>query len=231
MKKFSGYYVQIVNLGTPDRKVLISTGVGALLSAGGPGLDRRRLAPAAWSFPPGPGRGSGRVLRTLRVVAAFSVPRGAAPRGPRLPGGGPHFSREMGRKRAGGKPPGPPVLWPARCHSLILAWWGALFRSMGYYGAHLCALIWDASSCRAAQPGGFPLGGSCHRRGRMRGRSCTQPFLVEGGACRPDAFLLPPRWVSRSPPHPTRLRRPTFPPRGRLWTWELPCRASNPSAQ
>ena len=57
---------------------------------------------------------------------------------------------------------------------------------------------------------GFPLGGSCHRRGRMRGRFCTQPFLVEGGACRPDAFLLPPRWVSRSPPHPTRLRRPTY---------------------
>src|SRR5699024_8392291 len=23
-----------------------------------------------------------------------------------------------------------------------------------------------------------------------------------------------------SPPHPTRLRRPTFPPRGRLWGWE-----------
>ena len=54
----------------------------------------------------------------------------------------------------------------------------------------------------------------------MRGRSCTQPFLVEKSACRPDAFLLPPRWVSRSPPHPTRLRRPTFPPRGRLWRVE-----------
>ena len=89
--------------------------------------------------------------------------------GAQRPGGpparrGPHFSREMGRKRAGGKPPGPPLLWPARSHSLVLAWWGALFRSMGYYGAHLRALIWDASSCRAAQPGGFPLGGSCHRR-------------------------------------------------------------------
>ena len=44
----------------------------------------------------------------------------------------------------------------------------------------------------------------------MRGRFCTQPFLVEGGACRPAAFLLLPRWVSRSPPHPTRLRRPTY---------------------
>jgi hypothetical protein len=36
----------------------------------------------------------------------------------------------------------------------------------------------------------------------MRGRFCTQPFLVERGSCRPAAFLLPLRWVSRSPPHP-----------------------------
>ena len=48
---------------------------------------------------------------------------------------------------------------------------------------------------------GFPLGGSCHRRGRMRGRFCTQPFLVEGGACRPNGIFLLPRWASRSPPH------------------------------
>ena len=44
----------------------------------------------------------------------------------------------------------------------------------------------------------------------MRGRFCTQPFLVEGGACRPITFLLLLRWVSRSPPHPTRLRRATY---------------------
>ncbi len=44
--------------------------------------------------------------------AAPKHPWGAAPRGPRLPGGGPHFSREMGRKRAGGKPPGPRVYGP-----------------------------------------------------------------------------------------------------------------------
>ena len=50
----------------------------------------------------------------------------------------------------------------------------------------------------------------------MRGRFCTQPFLVEGGTCRLNDFLLPLRWANRSPPHPTRLRRPTFPPRGRL---------------
>ena len=36
----------------------------------------------------------------------------------------------------------------------------------------------------------------------MRGRFWTQPFLVERSACHPNAFLLPLRWVSRSPPHP-----------------------------
>ena len=128
-------------------------------------------------------------------------PRGAVPRGARLPGGGPHFSREMGRKRArglcyrqevpfgpaqvstcdvdprpvpgggsrlslkkartqrvAGDAPAPLFLWPARCHSLVLAWWGAAGRSLGYYGAHLRALIWDAFSGRAPQPRGFPLG-------------------------------------------------------------------------
>jgi len=44
----------------------------------------------------------------------------------------------------------------------------------------------------------------------MRGRFCTQPFLVEGGTCRLNDFLLPLRWANRSPPHPTRLRRPTY---------------------
>ena len=55
----------------------------------------------------------------------------------------------------------------------------------------------------------------------MRGRFCTQPFLVEGGACRPITFLLLPRWVSRSPPHPPQCAHwGTFPPRGRLWRVE-----------
>ena len=32
-----------------------------------------------------------------------------------------------------------------------------------------------------------------------------------------------------SPPHPTRLRRPTFPPRGRLWGWEGPFPSTKPT--
>ena len=122
--------------------------------------------------------------------------------GAQRPGGpparrGPHFSREMGRKRAGGKPPGPPVLWPARCHSLILAWWGALFRSMGYYGAHLCALIWDASSCRAAQPRGFPLGGKL-----------SPKVTDEGATGLPNGAEENFRWGDRrEPPFSTSTRK------------------------
>ncbi len=50
----------------------------------------------------------------------------------------------------------------------------------------------------------------------MRGRFCTQPFLVEGSDYRPDAVLLPPRWGSRSPPHPPQCAHwGTFPPKGK----------------
>ena len=63
----------------------------------------------------------------------------------------------------------------------------------------------------------------------MRGRFCTQPFLVERSACRPNAFLLPLRWVSRSPLHPPQCAHwGTFPPRGRLWAWEGPFPSARP---
>ena len=42
--------------------------------------------------------------------------------------------------------------------------------------------------------------------GRMRGRSRTQPFLVEKGqstGCRLNGIFLLPRWATRSPPHPS----------------------------
>ena len=75
--------------------------------------------------PPGTGRGTtSRVLTcdgpnpanlpgAARCCVPFGWvarkhPRGAVPRGARLPGGGPHFSREMGRKRAGGGAPWTP---------------------------------------------------------------------------------------------------------------------------
>ena len=58
-------------------------------------------------------------------------PWGAAPRGPRLPGGGPHFSREMGRKRAGASPLDPGFYSPL---AVARSFWGSvsLIRSRGY---------------------------------------------------------------------------------------------------
>ena len=42
--------------------------------------------------------------------------------------------------------------------------------------------------------------------GRMRGRPCTQPFLVEkrrAPGCRLNGIFLLSRWASQSPPHPS----------------------------
>ena len=41
-------------------------------------------------------------------------------------------------------------------------------------------------------------------------------------------FFYKERLGTGSPPHPTRLRRPTFPPRGRLWGWECPFPSTKP---
>ena len=91
-------------------------------------LDRRRVGPAGW-FP----------ARSRAGIQAFS-------------------RESPDAKSRGGIPPRPP--W-VRARSLSLARFGgcsALFRSIGYYGAHVRALIWDAFSGRAPQPRGFPLG-------------------------------------------------------------------------
>ena len=64
-----------------------------------------------------------------------------------VPGGGSRLSLEKAwtQRVAGGYPPSPPFF---RARSLPLARFGgrvALFRSMGYYGAHLRTLIWEPS--------------------------------------------------------------------------------------
>ena len=69
---------------------------GSVGTIAGPDLPR--------GFPPGPGRGNGAVLRTLRVVGALTGLGAQRPVG-RLPGGGPRFSRETG-----GRGPGPSVI-------------------------------------------------------------------------------------------------------------------------
>ena len=62
--------------------------------------------------------------------------------------------------------------------------------------------------CAPTSPKPSPWGEGAPVRtlGRMRGRSCTQPFLVEkrgAPGCRPNGSFLLPRWATRSPPHPS----------------------------
>ena len=56
------------------------------------------------------------------------------------------------------------------------------------------------------KPSPWGEGAPVRTLGRMRGRPCTQPFLVEKrGApdCRLNGIFLLLRWASRSPPHPS----------------------------
>ena len=77
--------------------------------------------------------------------------------GARLPGGVPISPEKWGERGPGAVPPGPPVLWPARCHSLVWGLWrmvpavglfrgpgacpdlGAFFRGifLGHIGGHV----------------------------------------------------------------------------------------------
>ena len=62
--------------------------------------------------------------------------------------------------------------------------------------------------CAPTSPKPSPWGEGAPVRtlGRMRGRSCTQPFLVEkrgAPAYRPNGIFLLLRWATRSPPHPS----------------------------
>ena len=72
---------------------------GAACPLGG----RLRSCPwgAAPRCPPGPGRGRGAVLRTLRVVQALTRPRGAAPRCPACPAGVPISPEKWGERGPG----------------------------------------------------------------------------------------------------------------------------------
>ena len=77
------------------------------------------------------------------TAAGWALQRGF-PR--RLRRGSPAFSGESRRKERRGRCPLDPLfLWPARSHSLVLAWWGAAGRLWGYYEAHVRALIWKLS--------------------------------------------------------------------------------------
>ena len=165
------------------------------------------------AHPPGGAGAWPSVLRTLRVVGAFPVPRGAAPPLPRpAPGGGPAFFGRKPEERTPGRKrfflPGP-----------TFSGWG----DPGGFSLFFCLACGPVSYVRNGPPPGwagwgrwflrregfFPPpkpspwgeGAPVRTLGRMRGRSCNQPFLVEKGVTdsRLDVLLLLPRWATRSP--------------------------------
>ena len=180
-----------------------------------------------------------------------SHPWGAAPRGPRLPGGGPHFSREMGKKRAGAPPLDPGFIarslsfarFGDRClwydsgavtSGMLRPIWDAFFRKK-YAGKHFCerkipnqgidmgpVIVPRPPCCAPTSPKPSPWGEGAPVRtlGRMRGRSCTQPFLVD--AEKGGSRLSPQRKFSSAPlGNPVAPSSVTsgdsFPSRGSLW--------------
>ena len=130
------------------------------------------------------------------------------------PGGGPAFFGRKPEERTPGRSwfflPGP-----------TFSGWGAL-RGDSFFFAWPAAH--EPTPVTARPPAGRAGGGGCCSRkgthlppkpsprgeggpakpGRMRGRSCTQPFLVEKGGSpgrRLNEVVLLPRWATRSPPH------------------------------
>ena len=106
-------------------------------------LRRGRQVVRSWTIagpalrrgsPPGTGRGRGRVLRTLRVVGAFPVPRGAAPRGLRLPGGGPISPEKWGERGPGASPLDPRFYSPL----VPTRWFWRLWRIVPMVGLFRC---------------------------------------------------------------------------------------------
>ena len=99
------------------------------------------------------------------------------------PGGGFFYVPRLACGPASHARNGPPPSW---------AGWGGWFRRR-------------EGSFPRPKPSPWGEGAPVRTLGRMRGRPCTQPFLVEikkrAPACRPNGIFLLLRWASRSPPH------------------------------
>ena len=159
-------------------------------------------------------------LRTLWVGSSEAALGAQRPVARPAPGGGPAFFGRKPGERTPGLRPGPGFLWPL----VPTRWvWGSLSlkRSRGYFlrdaktdlgrifrGKICWKAFWGkkvSNPLRLHPPKPSPWGeGGPAKPGRMRGRPCTQPFLVEKegspGRRLNEVFLLL-RWASRSPPH------------------------------
>ena len=156
--------------------------------------DRRRSRPATW------------VPARLRAGARLSP-------------------EKAGRKSAGGKPPGPPSFM---ARSFPLAGFGVVGRSGMVVrllrGPCTCPDLGRFFRIGLHNPEASPWGEAV-----TEGDGCGGDRVAQRGrrsiplGRQPEALFFcfyKERLGTGSPPHPTRLRRATFPPRGRLWRWE-----------
>ena len=156
---------------------------------------------------------------------------------PRLPGGGPHFSREMGRKRAGASPLDPGV--HGRSFPLAGFWVGCLWCVRGAISSGMLKPIWDAFSgknmlesiligpviapqppCYAPTSKAFPLGGrwpgeagsdegaTLYATFPRRKETLYRPSPQRGFSIAPLGNPVAPSSVTFGD---------SFPPRGSLW--------------
>ena len=181
-----------------------------------PLLRKREGTPSRW------GRGPGhRYCVPFGWSGLFRCLGAQRPVAPPGPGRGPGFLW----KKAGGKNTREEEVLPPWTHLFgpTFSGWG----DPGGFSLFFCLACGPVSYVRNGPPPGwagwgrwflrregfFPPpkpspwgeGAPVRTLGRMRGRSCNQPFLVEKGVTdsRLDVLLLLPRWATRSPPHPS----------------------------
>ena len=164
------------------------------------------------------------------------MPRGAAPRGARLPGGVPISPEKWGERGPGASPLDPRFLWPLvptrwflGSLSLVRSWGydyrypntdlGRIFPEKYAEKAFLRKNISAPLRLHPPKPSPWGEGAPVRTLGRMRGRSCTQPFLVD--AEKGGSRLSPQRNFSSAPlGNPVAPSSVTFgdsfPPRGSL---------------
>ena len=107
-------------LGLAGRELLLSAAcfpLAFLLTRQGGRMRRRGAGAGAAAASVGRAVSAGTAGGPVWTGAGWHLRRGFPPG----PGGAPISCEEMGRKKPRGDTPGPPFLWPARFHSLVLA--------------------------------------------------------------------------------------------------------------
>ena len=169
---------------------------------------------------PGPSGGAGRYCVPFAWSGLFRCLGAQRPVAPPARRGSPFLPRN-GEKEGRGQAPWTPGFY-GRSFPLAGFCGGCLCNGRGTISSGILRPIWNAffgkkyaekaflrknisAPLRLHPPKPSPWGeGGPAKPGRMRGRPCTQPFLVEkrrSPDCRLNEVFLLLRWACRSPPH------------------------------